>query len=64
MINPYSNCVVSKIIEEKKCTIVWYVDDNNALHVNLKLIENLISALKVHFGDLVITRGKNTPFWI
>ena len=48
VINTYDRCVVNKIIEEKKCTIVWYVDDNNASHMNPKVIDDIISDLKVH----------------
>ena len=48
VINTYNWCVENKEIEEKKCTIVWYVDDNNASHMNPKVIDDIISDLKVH----------------
>ena len=62
MINTYDCCVTNKIIEGKKCTIVWYFDDNKALHVNPKAIGELISDLKVYFEDLLITRGNKHYF--
>ena len=49
--------MTNKIIE-KKCTIFLYVNDNKASHVNPKVIDELISDLKVYLGGLVITRGK------
>ena len=54
--------MANKIIEGKQCTIVWYVNDNKASHVNRKVIDRLISNTKVHFGDIVITRGKKHSF--
>ena len=62
VINPYAFCVSSKIIEGKQYTIVWFVDDNKAYHVKPKIIDKLISDLKLHFRDLVITRGKKHSF--
>ena len=62
VINPYAFCVSSKIIEGKQYTIVWFVDDNKAYHVKPKIIDELISDLKLNFGDLVITRGKKHSF--
>ena len=62
MINPYDRCVANKILEEKQFTIVWYFGYNKASHVNQKAIDELIRYLKVHFGFIVITRGKKHSF--
>ena len=62
VIIPYNQCVPKTIILGGKCTIVLYVDDSKESYVNLKLIDDLLSDLKVHFGDLVITRGKKHSF--
>ena len=62
VINSYCRFVSNKILETKQCTIVWYVDENKASHVKTKLIDELISYLKVRFGDLVITSGKKHSF--
>ena len=40
----------------------WYVDDNNASHVNEKVIYELMDAVKKHFGEIKITRGKKHTF--
>ena len=34
-LNPYDVCVANNIINDKKCTTVWYVDDNKISHVIL-----------------------------
>ena len=62
MINPYDRCVANKILEGKQFTIVWYFNYNKASHVNPKAIDELIRYLKVHFGIIVITRGKKHSF--
>ena len=54
--------MANKTIEGKQCTIVWYVNDNKASHVNPKLIDEIIGYLKVHFGVLVIKRGNKHSF--
>ena len=52
----------NKIIEGKQCTIVWYVGDKKALHMNPKVTSELIRDLKVYLGDLLITRGNKKYF--
>ena len=58
MINTYDCYVPNKRIEGNQYTIVWYVDNNKALHVNLKVIDDIISDLKVNLGYLVIATGE------
>ena len=61
-LNTYDRCVVNKLVNGKQCTFVWYVDDNKVLHMEKKLVEDLINNLKKHFGELVVTRGKKRTF--
>jgi hypothetical protein len=37
-INPYDCCVANKIINDKQCSIGWYVDDNILSHVEPALL--------------------------
>ena len=46
----------------EKWTIIWYVDDKKASPVNPKVVDELISYLKVNFGVILITRGNKHYF--
>ena len=56
-LNPYNKCVANKMINGKQCTIAWYVDDNKLSHVDLKVVSMVLSTIKEHFGELVISQG-------
>ena len=57
-INPYDRCVAKKIIQEKKCTIAWYIDNNKISHVNEDIVTRGLKVITEHFGELEISRGK------
>ena len=61
-INPYDRCVANKMVNGKQCTIVWYVDDNKLSHVDEEVVTDILQKVKSHFGDIVITRGKEHSF--
>ena len=61
-INPYSKCVVNKLIEGTQCTIAWYVDDIKLSYKNPEVISDIINEVKKHFGELSIVRGRNHTF--
>ena len=42
ILNEYDRCVANKNINGKQCTVVWYVDDNKASHVDSRVIDNLL----------------------
>ena len=50
-INTYVKCVVNKIVEEKYCTILWYVDDKNISHIKDELCEETFPKLMNTFRD-------------
>jgi hypothetical protein len=62
VINSYDKCVANKIINGKQCTIVWYVDDNKVSHVDPAVVTEILEKIKGHFGDIVISRGKEHEF--
>ena len=41
MIDTYDHWVANKKNRGKKCTIVWYVNDNKASHVNPRVIDEI-----------------------
>ena len=49
IINPYDMCVANAIIEEKQCTICWYVDDMKISHVDCDVVSKVIKALESVF---------------
>ena len=56
--------VLPKKLEGKQCAIVWYVIEKKASHLNPKVIDKMISYLKIRFVDLSTTRGKNHSFMV
>jgi hypothetical protein len=57
-VNSSDRCVANKLINGKQCTITWHVDDNKLSHVDPKVVDLILNEVSKHFGDLVITRGK------
>ena len=55
--------MANKLVNGKKSTLMWYVDDNKVSHTEAKVVEDLINNLINHFGELVVTRGKRHKFW-
>ena len=61
-INPYDRCVANKIINDKQCSIGWYVDDNILSHVEPSVVDSVIAVIEQYFPGLVIERGKSLNF--
>ena len=61
-INKYDRCVANKVIDGKKYTICWYVDDNNISHVDPKVVDEMIKKIEENFGKMTVTRGKEHNF--
>ena len=62
VLNPYDFCVANKVINGKQCTLTWYVDDNKLSHVEPSVVDSVLNMIKVHFGEITITRGKSHDF--
>ena len=59
--NPYDTCVMNKTINGKQMTIGWHVDDLKLSHVDMEVLESIISKIELEFGKeapLTVTRGK------
>ena len=61
-VNEYDRCVANKMINGKQCTIVWYVDDVKASHVDETVVSDIITYMQKEFGNLTITRGKKHQY--
>jgi Reverse transcriptase (RNA-dependent DNA polymerase) len=59
--NPYNWCVVNKIIDDKQCTVVWYVDDLKISHKDPEVVSQTIELIREEFGskmDVPVCWGK------
>ena len=58
-INEYNWCVINKIIDNKKCTILWHIDDLKTSHVNPAVVFGVLSDIDVEYGRI----AKNSIMW-
>ena len=63
-LNSYDRCIANKMIDGRKCTICWYVDDNKASDVDEKVLEELLETIEKHVGDLKSQEGGNMYSWV
>jgi len=61
-LNPYDPCVANKTINDKQCSVIWYMDDNKISHVNPCIVSQIVEAIEQHFGMMTIVRGKKHTF--
>ena len=61
-LNPYHLCVANANIDGKQCTVCWYVDDNNIIHVEPKVVNKVIKMIEGKFGKMPQTRGDKHDF--
>jgi hypothetical protein len=61
-LNPYDTCVAKKMVDEKQCTIAWYLDDNKISHADPKVVTGVIGKIEGRFGKMTVTRGKEHAF--
>ena len=54
-LNPYDQCAANKQINNKQCTIVWYVDDIKISHEDPKVVTTVINGLEKRFGKMSVT---------
>ena len=57
-LNPYERFVSDKMVNDKQCTLVWYVEYKKVSHMEIEEVEDLINNFKNYFGELVVTRRK------
>ena len=62
VLNPYDPCVANKMINEKQCTITWYVDDTKISHVDPEVVTDVIEQIEAKFGKMTVKRGSEHVF--
>ena len=62
VLNPYDTCVANKIVNDKQCTIVWYVDDNKISHIESNVVTRVVKMIEKRFRKMTVTRGKHHVF--
>ncbi|KAL7572191.1 hypothetical protein ACA910_005538 [Epithemia clementina (nom. ined.)] len=61
-LNPYDPCVANRLINDKQCTVVWYVDDNKISHVDPAVVTTVVETIERKFGKMTVSRGKQHSF--
>jgi len=61
-INPYDSCIANKIIDNKQCTIAWYVNYMKTSHANHDVVTQIIQDVEKKFGKMSVTRGHKHKF--
>ena len=61
-INPYEPCIANYMIDDKQCTVAWYVDDTKIFHVDQGVVSRVIQQIEGHFGKMAVARGKEHTF--
>ena len=62
-VNPNEKCVAQKMADDKKCTIIWYVDDNKLPHVDRKVNDDILEKSKVTFCILLYNKVEIWSSW-
>ena len=55
--------MINELVHGKQSPLVWYVDDKKVSHTEAKAVKYLITKLKKHFGELVVTIVENHTFF-
>ncbi len=55
-LNPHDLCVAKKMIDDKQCTIAWYVDDNKISNMDEQVITGVIEKIEERFRKMTVTR--------
>jgi hypothetical protein len=63
-LNRYDPCVDNKIMQGKKCTVLWHVEDLKMLHMSYDEVTSMINWLQGIYGEMKVSRGeKSTTTW-
>ena len=55
--NPCDPWIVNKKINNKQCTIFWYVVDIKILHQDYSIVSKVIEEIESNFGKMKVVRG-------
>jgi hypothetical protein len=62
VLNEYDPCVANMTINDKQCTIAWYVDNTKISHEDPEVVTTIIEKIEERFGKMTVTRGKEHVF--
>ena len=62
LINLYDRCIANITIQDKQCTMPWYVDNKKVSHIDEEVNTKLIETISEHSGNLTVSRGKKHKF--
>ena len=61
-INPYEPCIANKIINDKQCTVVWYVDDIKVSHEDENVVRYILKKIDERFPGLTSKVGREHKY--
>jgi hypothetical protein len=61
-LNPYDACVANKMIDNKQCTIAWYIYNTKISQVKPEVVTQVIKDIEETFGKMTIRRGHEHVF--
>jgi hypothetical protein len=53
-LNPYDFCVANKMINNKKCTIAWHVNNLKISHANPHVVTTILNLLDGKYGQEIV----------
>ena len=56
-LNPYDVYVVNKVVNGKKFTITWYVNNLKISHIESSVMDEAINDIESYFGKMNVARG-------
>ena len=59
-LNRSDSCVANATINDKQCTIAWYVDDNKISHEDPAIVESIMALIEKLFGTMVKNTWEDT----
>jgi len=62
VLNPYDPCIANCMIDEKQCTVAWYVDDTKISPEDPRVVSMIIDHLEEHLGKMMVTGVKEHVF--
>ena len=61
-LNPYDPCVANKMIDDKQCSIGYFVDDNIATHDSAAVLQQVAQTVEKEVGKITVTTGNEHNF--
>ena len=63
LINPYDRSISNSTIQDKQCTIAWYLDNNKVSHVDEEVKKKVVETISEILATSQYQGGRNTSSW-